>query len=73
VQPRREKGAVRDGQDLATLPTVHCKKRLSSLVSDIPAGDGKNDNLFYSVVVWRRMQESNSNIAMRMELKFRRM
>ncbi len=45
---------------MARVSTLHCKKRLAispsklfpareSLVSDIPVGDGKTANLFYSV------------------------
>jgi hypothetical protein len=40
---------------VSILGLIHCKKRLTvfpsqNLVSDIPAGDGKMANLFYSVV-----------------------
>ncbi len=32
--------------NLLGITTVHCKKMLTILVSDIPAGDGKMANLF---------------------------
>jgi hypothetical protein len=57
-----QKTITNRAKEKVIIDNVHCKKRLlffpgikfflarESLASDIPAGGGKNDNLFYSVV-----------------------
>jgi hypothetical protein len=56
--PPPERAGDWAGQPHREATRLHCKKGLckifparESLVSDIPAGDGKTDNFFYSVEV----------------------